>query len=117
MFSSCWLLIQGWKVLEQLHRAGGGHWEAPQLLGWEELEAIPDPNGDGSSLNGKFRGPGADLLPEAIPAQIFGGLKENGRFLGVGKGWEAALEGGFGGDFGHINPRMAKHWEDFFRLM
>lgn len=27
--------------------AGGGHWEAPQLLEWEELEAIPGPDGDG----------------------------------------------------------------------
>lgn len=99
MFSSCWLLIQGWEVSEQLHRAGGGHGEAPQLLAREELEAIPDPNGDGSSLNGKFRGPGAGLLPEAIPARIFGSCKGDRRVLGVGKGWEAALEGGFGGDF------------------
>lgn len=99
MFSSCWLVIQGWKVSEQLHRAGGGHWEAPQLLEWEELEAIPDPNGDGSSLNGKFRGSGVDLPPEVIPAQIFGSRKGDRGILGVGKGWEAAPEGGFGVDF------------------
>lgn len=36
---------------------------------WKQF---PAPDGDDSSLNGKFRGPGEDLLPEAIPAGNFG---------------------------------------------
>lgn len=63
MFSSCWK----WEGVGAA--APGGRWWP---LEWE----IPGNNsqpldGDDSSLNGKFRGPGEDLLPEAIPAGNF----------------------------------------------